>query len=85
MLNIKVEIHKDTGEKSDEEQEEKVIEPEQPSIDETGRILFRKQALKKDTSKRDLQSIIDQEKDEPLKKKKKKQKVSLLSFEDNDE
>ncbi|KAI7893747.1 uncharacterized protein EV154DRAFT_500662 [Mucor mucedo] len=80
------EIHKDTGEKSEsEEEKEKVIEPEQPAVDETGRILFRKRA-KKDTSKRDLQAIIDAEKGEPVKKKKKKQqKVSLLSFEDNDD
>lgn len=62
-----------------------MIEPEQPAVDETGRILFRKRA-KKDTSKRDLQAIIDAEKGEPVKKKKKKQqKVSLLSFEDNDD
>lgn len=78
-----IEIHKDTGEASDEE---KVVEePEQPAVDETGRILFRKRA--KDTSKRNLQAIIDEERGvEPVKKKKKKQKVtSLLSFEDNDE
>lgn len=78
-----IEIHKDTGEKSDneEEKEEEKVE-EQPAVDETGRILFRKRAPKTG-SKRELQAIIDAEKG-TLKKKKKKQKVSLLSFEDKD-
>lgn len=81
------EIHKDTGEKSDEEEEaEKPVEIEQPAVDENGRILFRKRA----STKRDLKSIIDEEvknAKEPAKKKKKKvqQKVSLLSFEDDDD
>ncbi|GAA5795767.1 hypothetical protein EDC94DRAFT_655581 [Helicostylum pulchrum] len=80
------EIHKDTGEKSDEEEEaEKPVEIEQPAVDENGRILFRKRA----STKRDLKSIIDEEvkkTKEPAKKKKKKvqqQKVSLLSFEED--
>ncbi|KAI8062974.1 hypothetical protein BDF21DRAFT_440482 [Thamnidium elegans] len=80
-------IHKDTGEKSDQEEEEaeKPVEIEQPAVDENGRILFRKRA----STKRDLKSIIDEEvknTKEPAKKKKKKvqqQKVSLLSFEDD--
>ncbi|KAI8878484.1 hypothetical protein K501DRAFT_228373 [Backusella circina FSU 941] len=86
------EIHKDTGEKSDDEEKEQKEqdkeEKEGPSIDENGRILFRK--TKKNKNKRDLDSIINEEakkigvetKKAKKKKSEKKQKTSLLSFED---
>lgn len=73
-----------------EEKEEESKEPEAPAVDENGRLLFRKQTT---STKRKLQSIIDEEikkSDKPsLKTKKKKTKSkptsSLLSFEQDDE
>ncbi|CAO0799764.1 unnamed protein product [Mucor circinelloides] len=73
-----------------EEKEEESKEPEAPAVDENGRLLFRKQTT---STKRKLQSIIDEEikkSDKPsLKSKKKKTKSkptsSLLSFEQDDE
>ncbi|KAL9543086.1 hypothetical protein PS6_009466 [Mucor atramentarius] len=73
-----------------EEKEEESKEPEAPAVDENGRLLFRKQTT---STKRKLQSIIDEEikkSDKPsLKNKKKKTKSkptsSLLSFEQDDE
>ncbi|KAK4509385.1 uncharacterized protein ATC70_007736 [Mucor velutinosus] len=79
-------------EKDQDEKEEASKEPEAPAVDENGRLLFRKQAA---SSKRKLQSIIDEEIQKSdkasLKTKKKKTKSkskptsSLLSFEQDDE
>ncbi|KAI8994816.1 hypothetical protein BDB01DRAFT_831763 [Pilobolus umbonatus] len=80
------EIHKDTGEESEEEVAEEK-EEEGPAVDENGRILFRKQTKrdKKGDSKRKLKAIIDESiASQPNKNKKKKKvvKTSLLSFDE---
>ncbi|CAO3608239.1 unnamed protein product [Mucor fragilis] len=82
----------DEEEQDQDEKEEASKEPEAPAVDENGRLLFRKQAA---SSKRKLQSIIDEEiqksdKASPKAKKKKtksksKPTSSLLSFEQDDE
>ncbi|KAL9539533.1 hypothetical protein MBANPS3_010202 [Mucor bainieri] len=78
----------------DESEEASNKEPDAPAVDENGRLLFRKRAT---SSKRKLQSIIDEEIEKSdsasLKNSKKKKKTkskskptaSLLSFEQDDE
>ncbi|KAI8638432.1 hypothetical protein BD408DRAFT_24113 [Parasitella parasitica] len=82
----------DEDEDEDEAKKGEAKEPEEPAVDENGRLLFRKQ--KQISSKRKLQSIIDEEikkSDKPSSKKKKKtiksksKPTSLLSFQQDDE
>lgn len=93
LLEVFKKQDEDEEKDQQDENEETSKEPEAPAVDENGRLLFRKQAT---SSKRKLQSIIDEEIQKSdkasLKPKKKKAKSkskptssSLLSFEQDDE